>query len=102
MGTLTRNQKKRENGHIVLTTDDIEGRAYMQNLYLEDVNKLPNFLQEMHDTKLWELAQFEAEKFKRLTGGEYPVELWEAMQNHWTYIDIMKESSKYIYKKIRW
>jgi len=102
LGTLTREQRKRENGHIVLTESDIDGRADMQRMYLEWIDKLPNFLQDMHEVKLWELAQFEAEKFKRLTGEEYPVELWEAMQNHWTYIDIMKESSKYIYKKIRW
>jgi hypothetical protein len=100
--TLTREQRKRENGHIVLTESDIEWRADMQRMYLEGIEKLPHFLQELHDTKLWELAQYEAGKFKRLTGTEYPVELWEAMQNHWTYIDIMKEASKYIYKKLRW
>lgn len=100
--TLTRNQRKRENGHIVLTTDDIEGRAYMQQIYLEDVNKLPNFLQEMHELKLWELATYEANKFKRLTGSDYPLELWETLENHWQYIDIQKEASKYIYKKLKW
>lgn len=99
---MTREQRKRENGHIVLTESDIEGRADMQRAYLEWLDKLPNFLQDMHEVKLWELVQFEAEKFKRLTGEAYPVELWEAMENHWTYIDIMKEASKYIYKKLRW
>lgn len=102
LSTLTREQRKRENGHIVLTESDIEGRADMQRAYLEWIDKLPNFLQDMHEVKLWELVQFEAEKFKRLTGEAYPVELWEAMENHWTYIDIMKEASKYIYKKLRW
>lgn len=99
---MTRDQRKRENGHIVLTESDIEGRADIQRAYLEWVEKLPNFLYDMHEVKLWDLAQFEAEKFKRLTGKDYQIELWDAMENHWTYIDIMKESSKYIYKKLRW
>ncbi len=102
LSTLTREQRKRENGHIVLTESDIDGRADMQRMYLEWIDKLPNFLQDMHEVKLWELAQYEAKKFKRLTGDDYPVELWEAMGNHWQYIDIMKESSKYIYKKLKW
>lgn len=102
LSTLTREQRKRENGHIVLTESDIEGRADMQRAYLEGIDKLPNFLQDMHEVKLWDLAQFEADKFKRLTGEEYPVQLWDAMENHWQYIDIMKEASKYIYKKLKW
>lgn len=99
---MTREQRKRENWHIVLTESDIEGRADIQRAYLEWIDKLPNFLQDMHEEKLWELAQYEAGKFKRLTWEEYPLELWAAMENHWNYIDIMKESSKYIYKKLRW
>jgi len=102
LGNLTREQRKRENWHVVLTASDIEGRADMQRMYLEWLDKLPNFLQDMHDVKLWDLAQYEADKFKRLTGEEYPIILWEAMQNHWTYIEIMKEASRYIYKKLKW
>jgi len=99
---MTRNQRKRENWHLILTESDIEWRADIQRAYLEWVDRLPNFLQDMHEVKLWDLAQYEADKFNRLTGEDYKVELWDAMENHWTYIDIMKESSKYIYKKLRW
>lgn len=101
MGTLTREQRKRENGHIVLTESDIQGRADMQWMYLEGVDKLPNFLQELHEVKLWELAEYEAGKFLRLTGEQYPLELGEALDNHWQYIDIQKEMSRFIYKKLR-
>lgn len=101
MSTLTREQRKRENGHIVLTESDIQWRADIQWMYLEGVDKLPNFLQEMHDVKLWELAEYEAGKFKRLTGEEYPLQLWDVLSNHGQYVDIQKEMSKYIYKKLR-
>lgn len=101
LSTLTRNQRKRENGHIVLTTSDIEWRADLQRKYLEDVDKLPNFLQELHDVKLWDLATFEAKKFERLTGDQYPLEIGEVFQNHQQYIDIQKEASKFIYKKLK-
>lgn len=101
LSNLTREQRKRENGHIVLTESDIEGRADMQRAYLEWIDKLPNFLQDMHEVKLWELVQFEAEKFERLTGDQYPLEIGEVLQNHQQYIDIQKEASKFIYKKLK-
>lgn len=99
---MKRKQRIRENGHIVLTPDDIEWRADIQREYLSNVNNLPWYLQEMHDIKLGELAWFEAKKFKRLTWTDYPIELWEALENHWQYIDIQKEASRHICKKLKW
>ena len=99
--TLTRKQKMIENGHIVLTVDDIEGRAEIQRAYLDWVHKLPNFLQEMHELKLGDLAMLENEKLYRLTNDKIAIELWDTLHNHWLYVDIQKELSKAIYKKLK-
>lgn len=98
---LTRAQRKRENGHIVLTESDIEWRADIQRVYLENVDKLPWFMQDLHDIKLGELATSESMKFERLTQETYPLELWDALGNHQLYIDIQKEISKWIYQKLK-
>ncbi len=99
--TLIRKQRKKENWNIVLTENDIDGRREIQNLYFEDAHKLPIHLKEMHDVKTWELLEKEAFKFKRLTWEEYPIEIWETLDNILIYNDIQKEISKEIYKKLR-
>ena len=95
--TMVRKQRMRENGHIVLTQDDIDWRAEIQRTYLDWVSKLPNFLQDMHEVKLGELVLLEQGKLARLTNDILEVELWDTMENHQTYIEIQKEISKTIY-----
>ena len=98
---MIRKQRMLENWHIVLTTSDIEGRADIQRAYLSGVHKLVNYVQDMHEVKLWELTGLENEKLFRLTNDRYKIQLWDTLQNHQTYVDIQKEISKAIYSKIK-
>lgn len=96
-----RRQRMKENWHIVLTVDDIEGRAEIQRTYLDWVDWLPNYLQDMHEIKLWELVAIENDKLFRIIWDRMKVDLWDTMTNHWYYIDIQKEISKAIYSRLR-
>lgn len=93
----TRKQRLKENWHILLTAGDIEWRADIQRVYLEWVDKLPNFLQDLHEVKIWELATSENEKLFRLTWDRMEIILWGIMHNHQMYVDIQKETSRAIY-----
>lgn len=99
--TIIRKQRSRENWHIVLTVDDIEGRADIQRAYLDWVHKLPNFLQQMHEIKLGELVIIENEKLSRLVHDKLSIELGSTLTNHSIYVEIQKELSKAIYKRLK-
>jgi len=99
---VIRKQRQRENWHIVLTESDIEGRADIQRSYLEWVDKLPMWwMIDMHEIKLWQLAELENEKLFRLTWDKMDIELWDTLTNHGHYVDIQKELSKEIYKRLK-
>lgn len=98
---LLRKQRLRENWHIILTESDIEWRANIQRVYLEWVDKLPSPFDEMHEIKIWELCESEANKLHRLTWDTYDYELWDVLHNHSIYVDIQKEISKDIYFRLK-
>lgn len=99
--TLTRKQRMLENGHIVLTVDDIEWRAEIQRNYFDWVHKLPSFMQEMHEVTMENLAMAENNKLYRLTNDKMELEFGDTLKTHWLYVDIQKEISKAIYTRLK-
>lgn len=96
--TMIRNQRIRENWHIVLTNSDLEWRRDIQWLYLEWSAKLPNALQDMNLIKLLQLTERENKKLMRMWVDPVNIDTSSLLKIHWSYIDIQKEISKRFYK----
>lgn len=100
-GPAIRKQRQRENGHIVLTTDDINGRADIQRRYLEWVKNLPVHLIDMHEVKLSETLEAWNGKLQRLIWETLEIDETNYLEKFESWIRIQKEISIEIYKIIK-
>lgn len=97
-----RRQRQRENWHIVITTDDINGRADLQRRYFEWLKYLPNHIQDMHEVKMSETLEVWNEKLKRLIWQTMDIDKNNFSEKFEIWVNIQKEISIEIYKIIKW
>ena len=98
---MIRKQRMRENGHMVITENDLKGRHEIQWLYLEWSSKLPKAIQDINNYKLWQLLKYENKVNAQIDIPKIESQNKDLLSIHQDYIQAQIERSNYIYKLLK-